>query len=289
MGGISAPGVAIGQPITGSTAKSVLTTDAANVLANIQGVAGQVVGFDASNIPAAVTISSGLTVGSTAIASGAATRLLYENSANVLQENAYLTYVDTNAANYLTVGRSSANSNLQLGYNALYGAGYASILAVGNALLTIDGRTLYLNTTADTSVNISVNNGVVAQFFNLAANTGGISFATLNPFIDAFSGPLSFMQNQTTAGQLTAAKDWWLGASDPGGSEKVRVNGAIRVATYAKITPVTVATLPAAATAGAGAIAVVNDALAPAYGAAVAGGGAVVCQVISTGAAWNVS
>lgn len=50
----------------------------------------------------------------------------------------------------------------------------------------------------------------------------------------------------------------------------------------------TVATLPAAATVGAGARAYVTDALGPAFGAAVVGGGAVGVPVYSTGAAWNV-
>ena len=57
---------------------------------------------------------------------------------------------------------------------------------------------------------------------------------------------------------------------------------------FLRVTPVAVASLPAAATAGAGARATVNDALTPAYGSAVAGGGAVVIGVISTGSSWNV-
>lgn len=50
----------------------------------------------------------------------------------------------------------------------------------------------------------------------------------------------------------------------------------------------TVATLPAAATAGVGGMATVTDALAPAFGAAVAAGGAIVTPVYSTGIVWNV-
>jgi hypothetical protein len=50
----------------------------------------------------------------------------------------------------------------------------------------------------------------------------------------------------------------------------------------------TVASLPAAATAGAGARMMVSDALAPVFGSAVAGSGAVTVPVYSTGAAWNV-
>lgn len=56
----------------------------------------------------------------------------------------------------------------------------------------------------------------------------------------------------------------------------------------AVMTSYTVATLPVAATAGAGARAFVTDALSPVFGSAVTGGGAVGVPVYSTGSAWNV-
>ncbi len=55
-----------------------------------------------------------------------------------------------------------------------------------------------------------------------------------------------------------------------------------------KLQVTTVGGLLAAATAGAGAKAFVTDALSPAFGAAVAAGGAVMVPVYSTGAVWNV-
>ena len=57
---------------------------------------------------------------------------------------------------------------------------------------------------------------------------------------------------------------------------------------HIKVPGVTVANLPAAATAGAGARSFVTDALAPTFGSAVTGGGAVNVPVYSTGSAWNV-
>jgi hypothetical protein len=53
-------------------------------------------------------------------------------------------------------------------------------------------------------------------------------------------------------------------------------------------TAFTVATLPSAATSGAGARAFVSDALTPAFGAAVTGGGAVLTPVYSDGTGWRV-
>lgn len=63
---------------------------------------------------------------------------------------------------------------------------------------------------------------------------------------------------------------------------------SLTATSFLRAAPVAVASLPSAATAGAGARATVNDALAPSFGSAVAGGGAVVTGVISTGSAWNV-
>jgi hypothetical protein len=63
---------------------------------------------------------------------------------------------------------------------------------------------------------------------------------------------------------------------------------SVTASSFLRATPVAVASLPAAATAGAGARATVNDALTPTFGAAVAAGGAVVVGVISTGTVWNV-
>lgn len=66
------------------------------------------------------------------------------------------------------------------------------------------------------------------------------------------------------------------------------VGGAGGSTAWTKVPGVTVASLPAAATAGAGARSFVTDALTPVFGSAVTGGGAVNVPVYSTGSAWNV-
>ena len=73
-----------------------------------------------------------------------------------------------------------------------------------------------------------------------------------------------------------------LGAS---GSNRPR---NLYMASWIGMAVTTVAALPAAATAGAGARMMVSDALAPVFGSAVAGSGAETVPVYSTGAAWNV-
>lgn len=63
---------------------------------------------------------------------------------------------------------------------------------------------------------------------------------------------------------------------------------AAGLTSWIKVPAVAVSALPAAATAGVGARAFVNDALAPTFGSAVTGGAAVTVPVYSTGSAWNV-
>jgi hypothetical protein len=63
---------------------------------------------------------------------------------------------------------------------------------------------------------------------------------------------------------------------------------SLSVPSYVKVTTVTVANLPSAATAGAGARATVSDANATTFYSVVAGGGANTVPVFSTGADWRI-
>lgn len=62
----------------------------------------------------------------------------------------------------------------------------------------------------------------------------------------------------------------------------------LTVSSYVKTEAVTVANLPDAATAGAGARAMVTDANSTTFNAAAAGGGANIVPVFSTGSAWRI-
>ena len=88
----------------------------------------------------------------------------------------------------------------------------------------------------------------------------------------------------SSSGNFVAADDntYDIGASGATRPRNLYMSSWIRMAV------VTVATLPAAATAGAGARMMVSDASVPVFGNAVAGGGAVTVPVYSDGAAWNV-
>lgn len=92
----------------------------------------------------------------------------------------------------------------------------------------------------------------------------------------------------TLTGTVTSTGNLTLGGTLSGVSLTTQVSGILPVANGGTGTGVayTVATLPAAGTQGRRAW--VTDALAPAFGAAVVGGGAVVIPVFDTGAAWIV-
>lgn len=87
-----------------------------------------------------------------------------------------------------------------------------------------------------------------------------------------------------TSGHLLAGADntYDIGASGANRPRNLYMASWIRMATTV------VASLPAAATAGAGARMFVTDALTPVFGSAVTGGGDVTVPVYSTGSAWNV-
>lgn len=63
---------------------------------------------------------------------------------------------------------------------------------------------------------------------------------------------------------------------------------SLTVSSYVKVTAVTVANLPSAATAGAGARATVSDATATTFASTVTGGGANIVPVYSDGTNWKI-
>lgn len=97
--------------------------------------------------------------------------------------------------------------------------------------------------------------------------------------------------SEPNAPQLVASLDTALGRNSAGVVEVNNgTNGTLAdiLARSFKNTPVAVASLPSAATLGSGARAFVNNALTPAFGSAVVGGGAVAVPVYSDGTNWIV-
>jgi len=89
-----------------------------------------------------------------------------------------------------------------------------------------------------------------------------------------------------------------LGSASQGDDRKISVTNflasistlftSITPTSYVKVAAVTVANLPSAATAGAGARATVSDATATTFASTVAGGGANIVPVMSNGTNWII-
>lgn len=120
----------------------------------------------------------------------------------------------------------------------------------------------------NTSLKVSYSNG--SAWIPLSSTTGTVttvSVATAN-------GVSGTVATATTTPAITLT----LGAITP---TSVAATTTVKTGSY------TVATLPAAATAGAGARAYVTDALAPTFLTAIVGGGAIATPVFSDGTNWR--
>lgn len=140
--------------------------------------------------------------------------------------------------------------------------------------------------------NVYVANDLVVSNSITTSGSLGIIFAAGSSRIgaDAGNGTLVLQNNAKTDfsrlqfGGTSAA----FGALGRDGAGIKVVGGDGTSVSWLKIPGVTVANLPAAATAGLGARSFVTDALAPTFGATVTGGGAVATPVYSDGANWLV-
>ena len=165
-----------------------------------------------------------------------------------------------------------------------------------------DGVTLSIapNGVANSMIRQSVGTSVIGRFQGTTGNVADIIATADNRVLGRFGGQLVF-QDVTTIGvgsvttvSVTTANGVSGSVANPTSTPAITLTlGAITptsvaASTWIKTTPKTVATLTAAATAGAGARDFVTDALGPVFGAAVVGGGAVKIPVYSDGAAWLV-
>jgi hypothetical protein len=124
-----------------------------------------------------------------------------------------------------------------------------------------------------------------ARNLRLECSSGSLEFHDGNSTMVMTSGTLQLGNRRLTELRdliFQTDNTYDIGASGATRPRNLYMGSWIRMATT------TVASLPAAATAGAGARMFVTDAASPTFGSAVAGGGAVTVPVYSTGSAWNV-
>lgn len=123
------------------------------------GTSGQFLQTDGNGVSTWQTINTGLTVGSTAIASGTDGRLLYQKATNVLGQNAAMSFDETNLQ-----FSPSANYTLTAGGTVIETAG-------GNSSRTITG------TYANTSTGNMTLGGTTGTWL---PNSAGIGFGSLS-------------------------------------------------------------------------------------------------------------
>jgi hypothetical protein len=132
--------------------------------------------------------------------------------------------------------------------------------------------------------------GMISSSGYIRSSAGFRFLAGGSYFVESANGVLN-LTDSTLAGfgrlQLGGTADTHPAIARDGAG--IKFTGAAAGSTsWIKVPAVAVASLPAAATAGVGARAFVNNALTPVFGSAVTGGGAVTVPVYSTGSAWNV-
>ena len=211
----------------------------------------------------------------------AANTLALRNGANAQTFNVYGTYTSGTSYERLTLSAPSA-ANAIIGTNKGSGGGTARGLELqtdGVTRMTIDS----VGAASFGTNSVSCQNVILpAGGLLVWAGTGRITNPSTGVFQLLDGAQTSFNRLQfggTTDAFPAIARD---GAG-------IKFTGAAAGSTaWIKVPPVAVGSLPVAATAGAGARAFVNDASAPVFGTAVAGGGAVLVPVYCTGSAWNV-
>lgn len=124
---------------------------------------------------------------------------------------------------------------------------------------------------------------------SVGLNSTGFAFAAgkaLNMGISANLGNITAYD--LSAAYIGCVYDALSHTFNASGTTKLTIaSGVVTAAVPVKLPTYTVATLPAAATAGAGATAYVTDALAPTFLTAVVGGGAIPTTVFSDGTSWR--
>ena len=261
---------------------NAIAASSANILANSyrtgSGVAEVAIGYYGSGVWMGSNSqlgwgSSGASALDTILVRDAANTLAQRNGTNAQAFRLYNTYTD--ASNYER-GKFTWSSNvLQIGTEKA-GTGTA--------------RALELQTDGTTRLTISTTGVVVAANYIESAAAFGFFLTGRSGLSSSADGVLRVSNNgisdfnRLQLGGGTAA--YPAIARDGAGTKFVGGDGTS--VSHIKVPGVTVANLPAAATAGAGARSFVTDALTPVFGSAVAGSGAVNVPVYSDGSAWNV-
>lgn len=240
-----------------------------------------------------------LTLGSTVLAIGATESTV----AGLTLGSGSVWSGDVVAGQYGGTGVANTGKTITLGGNlTLSGAHALTLTQTGptnvtlpttGTLATLAGTETLINKTLVAAIanQLTLSNNVATGFLDnfseyqivlydtgTAETSYGLGIKSNTMVFNSGGGAYSF-DRAGNATSMYIETDGKVGIDTTTPAVSLDVNGLIRPSTY------TVATLPAGV---AGAIANVSDALAPVWGAAVAGGGAVNSSVRYNGAAWTV-
>jgi len=305
IAGLAAPGdcddiVISGNTVTklgaGAVTGIVLNNNVTNTGLGVNSLASCTTPFSLGT--GAGNYANKLYVGTTSLSNGTSGRVLY-NNAGALGE-----MTTTGTGTQLVLSAAPTLSGL----TRLNGT-----LGLNAAATTYYG--IYNNSTLTGSVNSAANistptiaDDVItsAVVFRSSPSTAASAFTlgTLNHFYatGVTIGAGSSITNQyafrvdSTATGATNNYAYWSGLAAGGGNYAFYAggtapsvfNGVVTFTTYTKMTPTAVASLTAAATAGAGARAFVTDATATTFASVVAGGGANNVPVYCDGTDWRI-
>ena len=195
-------------------------------------------------------------------------------------------YANTTGTYNAAFGALSLTANTTGNLNSAYGPASLATNTTGSNNAAFGSSALRLNTTASNNtaigtsalqVNTTASNNTAVGYQAGYSNTTGAG----NTFVGYTAGTaVTSGSNLTVIGNTAAA-------SSATATNEVTIGNSSVIVTRLGGTTV-VESLPSAATVGAGARAFVTNALAPAFGATVAGGGAVPVPVYSDGTNWKV-
>lgn len=204
---------------------------------------------------------------------------------------------NTSGGSNISIGYAAMDANITGSFNTAVATQALASNTTGTHNSGFGRSSLYSCTTGSFNSGF----GRSAGYTDITAN--GLTTASYCTFIGAYSGPGSTTQyDYATAigayAKVTSANTVVLGRTtdntvigatgDDGSGAKLQVTGSIKSTTTVKSGSYAVASLPSAATAGAGARAFVTDGNATTFLSVVAGGGSNKVPVVSDGTNWLI-
>jgi hypothetical protein len=216
-----------------------------------------------------LSVLGGLTAGSSLNLTSNGTS---NNNIATSQTSGSLTIGGASATGAITLGRSTVTQAVNMGTGAT-ASGSTKTVNIGINGLAGSTTNIIIGSTAGTGTT-TINAGTGTQTVDIANGiTASGSTKTIN------------IGSKGASGSITRI---YLGSTTNPTTSEIYLNGFVTFSTSIAQTPVAVASLPSGANAFAGDRNFVNNALAPTFGSAVVGGGAVNVPVYYDGTTWRV-